>query len=207
VLRELKDRSSLYIGDEELRQLETFARRIRGEIFFAQRWMIVEGQGEYLIVHALARALAYDLDEHGVSVIDAQNNGYPPRFATLARALGIPWLGVFDGDQAGQAYCRGITDCGFDPAFVAQRCRTLPAGNLEQQLLADGFESELRAILQGFGKADAVMIDRQTLEKRLERDKTAYAAELASRISRDPTLAQRMPEAFRDAIAELRGLT
>src|SRR5262249_45454473 len=47
VLRELRDRSILFISDEELRQLETFARRIRGEIFFARRWMIVEGQGEY----------------------------------------------------------------------------------------------------------------------------------------------------------------
>jgi putative ATP-dependent endonuclease of OLD family len=207
VLRELRDRSSLHIDDEELRQLETFARRIRGEIFFARRWMIVEGQGEYLIVHALARELGYDLDEHGVSVIDAQNNGYPPRFATLARALGIPWLGIFDHDTAGQQYCRGIEECGFDPAFVAQRCRTLPAGTLEQQLLADGLEGELRAILQALGQSDALTIDRPTLEGRLGKYKTGYAAELASRISRDATLAQRMPQAFRDAIAQLRGLT
>ena len=38
---------------------------------------IVEGQADYLIVHALGRAQDYDLDEHGVSVIDAQNNGSP----------------------------------------------------------------------------------------------------------------------------------
>jgi hypothetical protein len=44
---------------------------VRGEIFFARRWLIVEGQAEYLIVHSLARSLGYDLDEHGVSVIDA----------------------------------------------------------------------------------------------------------------------------------------
>jgi putative ATP-dependent endonuclease of OLD family len=207
LLRELKERSSFFIDDEELRQLETFARRIRGEIFFARRWMIVEGQGEYLIVHALARALGYNLDEHGVSVIDAQNNGYPPRFATLARALGIPWLGVFDNDAAGQQYCRGIEECGFDPASVAQRCRTHPAGKLEQQLLADGLEIELRSILEVLGQADAHTIDRPTLEGRLEKGKTAYAAELALRIRGDATLALRMPQAFRDAIAELRLLT
>jgi predicted ATP-dependent endonuclease of OLD family len=61
--------------------------------------MIVEGQAEYLIVHALARQLGYDLDEHGVSVIDAVNNGHPATFAVLARALGIPWLAVLDGDD------------------------------------------------------------------------------------------------------------
>ena len=58
---------------------------------------IVEGQADYLIVHALGRAQDYDLDEHGVSVIDAQNNGSPDTFTALARALGIPWLAVFDG--------------------------------------------------------------------------------------------------------------
>src|SRR5206468_8714960 len=52
VLRELRDRSILHMSDVELRLLETFARRIRGEIFFARRWLIVEGQAEYLIVHA-----------------------------------------------------------------------------------------------------------------------------------------------------------
>lgn len=207
VLRELKDKSRLYIDDGELRALETFARRIRGEIFFATRWVIVEGQGEYLIVHALARCLGYDLDEHGVSVIDAMNNGHPAAFAALARALGIPWLAVFDGDQAGERYVRAIIDRDFEPAFVAGRCATLPAGNLEQQLFADGLELELRAVCQTIGHADAQAIDRATLEGRLADNKTKYAAELAVRITGNAGLAQRMPQAFRDAIAALRELT
>jgi putative ATP-dependent endonuclease of OLD family len=47
VIRDLRDRSRLFISDDELRSLETFARRVRGEIFFAKRWFIVEGQAEY----------------------------------------------------------------------------------------------------------------------------------------------------------------
>lgn len=101
-LRNLRDRSSLYVTDQELEGLEIFARRMRGEVFFAERWMIVEGQADYLLVNALARALDYDLDQHGVAVIDAQNNGNPVTFAALARALAIPWLAVFDGDDQGQ---------------------------------------------------------------------------------------------------------
>lgn len=206
VLRDLKDRSILFMSDEELSALETFARRIRGEIFFARRWLIVEGQAEYLIVHALGRAIGYDLDEHGVSVIDAMNNGHPATFAALARALSIPWLAVLDGDQAGQQYVQAITGRQFGPAFVAQRCRTLTAGNLEQQLLADGLEPDLRAILQALGQADAQAIDRPALEARLKNCKIDVAAKLAERIAVDPTLAPRMLQRFRDAIGELRGL-
>jgi putative ATP-dependent endonuclease of OLD family len=207
VLRELRDRSKLHIPDDELRALETYARRIRGEIFFAQRWFIVEGQAEYLIIHALARALNYDLDEHGVSVIDAVNNGNPATFAALARALGIPWLAVFDGDQAGQGYVRAILARDFTQAEVDQRCGTLPAGTLEQQLLADGLEAELRAALQKVGASNALTVDQAGLEKCLDEKKTRYAAELAVRLVSDDALPPRMPQAFRDAIGALRGLT
>jgi putative ATP-dependent endonuclease of OLD family len=205
-LRSLKDRSSLYISDEDLRSLETFARRIRGEIFFARRWMLVEGQGEYLIVHATARRLGYDLDEHGVSVIDSQNNGNPAIFAALARALSIPWLAIFDGDQAGQEFCQAIRNRGFSAGEVNARCQRLSAGNLEQQLLADGLEQELKAALVASGHADAPGLARPDLLARLDKCKGAYAAALAMEIAADDALANRMPEAFRSAISALRGL-
>ena len=207
VLRELRDEATLFIGDEELRALETCARRIRGEIFFANRWMIVEGQSEYLIVHALARQLDYDLDEHGVAVIDSKNNGHPAMFAALARALAIPWLAVFDGDDAGRGYMREIARLDRDAAYGTERCRTLEETNLELQLLSDGIEDELRSILQTLGQLDAADIDRPTLEKRLSTHKIRYAGELAKRIAEDATLAPRMPAPFQDAIASLRGLT
>ena len=206
VLRGLQNNSLLHMPDDELRALETFARRIRGEIFFATRWVIVEGQAEYLLMHALARQLGYDLDEHGVSVIDAVNNGHPATFAALARALGIPWIAVLDGDDAGRGYLQAIINRDFEPTFVNDRCKMHARGNLEQQLLADGLEAELRAVLETIGQADAPTIDRPTLERRLEGHKTACAAELAARITRDAALAQRMPSLFRDAIASLRGL-
>jgi putative ATP-dependent endonuclease of OLD family len=207
VLRDLRDESLLHMPDDELRALETYARRIRGEIFFARRWLIVEGQAEYLIVHALARALDYALDEHGVSVIDAMNNGHPATFASLARALGIPWIVVVDGDNAGQGYVHAISARGFDATLVSQRCRMHTAGNLEQQLLADGLEPDLRAVLQSIGVANVPTMDRTLLEVALSEHKVRYAAELSVRIATSPALAQRMPKKFRDAITALKGLT
>lgn len=205
-LRRLKDRSALFVSDAELSSLETFARRIRGEIFFARRWFLVEGQAEYLIVHALAKASGYDFDEHGVALIDAVNNGNPGTFAVLARALGIPWLAVFDGDDAGRGYCKSIADREFEPAFVATRCVTLPAGCIEDQLLADGLEPDLRQILFDIGQTDAMTIDTGALRARLLKNKIPCAAALALKLASDPALPPRMPEAFRSAIASLRGL-
>lgn len=207
VLRDLRERTLRFISDDELRSLETFARRIRGEIFFARRWFIVEGQAEYLLVHAMARELGYDLDEHGVAVIDAQNNGSPAIFAALARALSIPWLAIFDGDDAGQTYCRNIEARDFPAPFVASRCRTHASGDVEAQMIADGLEPELRAALTQAGVATAAATDEAALLDLLRNHKTAYAAALVDMLRGNTALAGRMPLSFRDAIADLRGLT
>jgi putative ATP-dependent endonuclease of OLD family len=207
VLRDLHDRALLYIGDDELRSLETFARRIRGEIFFARRWFIVEGQAEYLLVHAMARELGYEFDEHGVAVIDAQNNGNPAIFAALARALSIPWLAVFDGDDAGRGYCQSIAARDFDAALVAARCRTHAAADIEAQMIADGIHTELRTALTQAGVAAAATADAAALLDLLRNHKTGYAAALVDMMRGNAALAGRMPQAFRDSIADLRGLT
>ncbi len=58
-IKDLYSRSSLFVSDEDLLKLETFAKRIRGEIFFAHRWLLVEGQSEFHLIHAIAKALGY----------------------------------------------------------------------------------------------------------------------------------------------------
>ena len=206
-LRSLRDRSARYISDGELQSLETFARRMRGEILFAERWLIVEGQADYLIVHALASAADYDLDEHGVSVIDAQNNGKPDTFAALARALDIPWIAVFDGDCAGKKYLSAIEKRGFTMEEIKRRCRVHSKPDLEAQLIADGLDSELREILVELGESDASDLNDKELLEHVRDNKIDCAAALAARFRTTPSLANHGPEAFRHAIQQLRGLT
>lgn len=140
-LRRVFEESKKYVSDEELQKLETFVRRMRGEVFFAHRWLLVEGQTEHHLVHAIGVALDYNLDAHGVAVIDVQNNGSARGFVALARALAIPWLAVFDDDEGGQASMQQIEALGIGDAertarFAASsrndrttaRCRRTAAG-------------------------------------------------------------------------------
>jgi len=205
-IRDLYERSKTYIPDDELEQLETFARRIRGEIFFARRWLLVEGQSEYHLVHGIAEGLGYNLDEHGVSVIDFQNNGNPDCFAVLARSLGYPWLIVVDGDPAGQDFLEKIEARHFSAQERTLRCSRLPAGDLEQQLIADGLQAELKQALTDLGVAGAANLNDADLLAALKDAKGRYAAILARLCATDPVLAGRMPEPFRRAIQSLRGL-
>ena len=205
-LRKLRDRSAHYMSDEELRSLETFARRMRGEIFFAERWLIVEGQADYLVLNALARAMAYDLDVHGVSVVDAKNNGNPATLAAFARALGIPWLAVFDGDDAGREYLRDIRKRGFSSESVDERCRLHEHGDLESQLVVDGVGPELREILVELDVRNAADLTDQELSGALRQHKTKYAAALAGRLETNKRLAQRLAPAFRWMVGRSRNL-
>ncbi|MGU3390839.1 ATP-dependent nuclease [Sphingomonas sp. M1A8_2b] len=205
-LRVIKDKSTEFISDDELQKLETYARRIRGEIFFARKWLLVEGQSEYHLMHGIAQGMGYNLDEHGISVIDAVNNGNPESFAVLARALGYPWVMVVDGDNAGNRYVNSISRRGFSAPAMTQRVSQLPAGYLEQQLVADGLQPELKAILTQLGVAGAAILTDAGLIDALKGDKAGYAQVLANQCSRDPALALRMPAAFRQAITTIQGL-
>ena len=205
-LKELYKQSSYYVNNDDLKSLETYAQRSRGEILFAERWLIVEGQADYLLIHAIALAMDYDLDRYGVSVIDAQNNGEPAIFAALARALGIPWIAVFDGDDAGNKYIHRIKKKGFANEELENRCYTHSSGNLEEQLISDKLGSVLMDILRDIGKTKEQNLNNEDLLKKLDGAKTDYARELAVRIRNSKDLLESTPIAFRKAIEKLRGL-
>lgn len=202
-MRELREQSSHYVDGSALHSLETFAERMRGEIFFFQSWMLVEGQADYLIVHAMGTATDFDLGEHGVSVIDVQNNGRADTFAVLARALGIPWHAVFDDDKEGRKYINSIRGRGFEESEIKLRCDTHPAGDLEKQVLADGLGPEVRDALDRLGVRNAGGVGDEEVLQQLSKNKTSYAAILASMIADCPGLLERCPATFRAAIRKL----
>jgi|GEM_PF-1071307 putative ATP-dependent endonuclease of OLD family len=186
----------LVSASDEL-ELSFFGRRLRGEIFFGQRWLLVEGVSEYLLVRALGRAFDYDLDQHGVSIIDFQNNGSAGVYASLADAFSIPWVMVVDGDSGSKDFKRQLLNRGFSSDDLVRQVITLTEpNNLEDQLICDGHEMLLRGILQENGVAGANSCSVQDLKKKLKKNKTLYMRTLASQIVENVSLAEQMPVAF-----------
>src|SRR3546814_10730057 len=132
-LRAMREASRLFITEEEISKLESWAKRIRGEIFFASKWLLCEGQAEYAILGAVADKLGCPLDAHGIAVIDYQNNGSPGAFAALARALNYPWAMICDGDQGGNDHIDQLRSHNFTEAEITDLVTQLTAGiDLEQ---------------------------------------------------------------------------
>jgi putative ATP-dependent endonuclease of OLD family len=155
-LRAMRDASRTFIAEEEISKLESWAKRIRGEIFFASKWLLCEGQSEIAILGAVADKLGCPLDAHGIAVIDYQNNGSPGAFAALARALGYPWSMICDGDQGGNDHVGQLRSHNFTDAEIADRVTQLPAGvDLERLIVGSALRPCLLAAVRELDPAVA----------------------------------------------------
>jgi putative ATP-dependent endonuclease of OLD family len=191
---------------EDEHKLGFHGRRVRGEIFFARRWILVEGVTEYLLVHALGRALGWPLDTHGAAVIDFQQGDNAGIYPALAEGFGIPWHMVVDGDGEGRRFRQQILDRGFAEDDLTGHFENLtPPNDLEDQLIADGHEALLRQVLLEIGGGNsALTCPADEFSRRLHNRKPDYMGALATRIVADAALAQRMPAPFIRLITRLR---
>jgi putative ATP-dependent endonuclease of the OLD family len=204
-VRALRHRSRILPTAEDEEELGFHGRRIRGEIFFARRWVLVEGVTEYLLLHALGKALGWPLDTHGVSVIDFQQSGGAGIYATLGDAFGIPWHLIVDGDAESVKFKQQILDRGYSEDDLVGRFITLPQPNtLEAQLIADGHLQLLREIVAETMGDSALTCTEDEFRSRLKNRKTCYMGGLSVRVASDLGLAGQMPTAFVNLITNLR---
>jgi putative ATP-dependent endonuclease of OLD family len=188
-------------SEEDEIELGFHGRRVRGEIFFARRWLLVEGVCEHLLVHAIARALDWPLDDHGVTVIDFQQSGNAGVYPALADAFGIPWDMVVDGDGESEKFRQQIFDRGYTEDDIKDRFTTHPnPQDLEDCLVALGHEPLLRNILAETSGNVVLTCPPAEFIARLKNKKTGYMSKLAPMVAADPALATKMPKAFIDLI-------
>lgn len=148
-IKAMRDYSQRFIVDEEVAKLESWAKRIRGEIFFANKWLLCEGQAEYAVLGAVADTLGCPLDAHGISIIDYQNNGSPGAFAALARALDYPWAMICDGDDGGNGHIGQLLSHHFTDAEIQDRVTQLPKQiDLEKLIVTSALRPCMLAAVQ-----------------------------------------------------------
>jgi putative ATP-dependent endonuclease of OLD family len=129
--------------------LEDSAKRIRGEIFFARKWILAEGQSDFVLLNAMARLVIGDLDSHAVAVIDCQNNGPAGAFASLARTFGFPWAVLCDGDEGGNRFVGYLKAEEFSDAFLGRIVTRFAKGAALEEGLAASLPDDLIGELLG----------------------------------------------------------
>ncbi len=124
----------LIFSKDELREINMYIQRNRGDILFARKWFLYEGQTEDVIIPYFARLLDKEFDEHGVSGIMYRNNGSAGAFVKLAKVLDIPWLLLGDNDEQGKKSRKEVINCGYLEKDIAERFVLTKEKDIEHEL-------------------------------------------------------------------------
>jgi putative ATP-dependent endonuclease of OLD family len=208
-LRQLGEESQLYLSDAELADLDTYAKRIRGEVLFARAWLLCEGQSEYLLLRYFAELLGTPLDQAGVTVIDFQNNGSPGAFVGLARAFEIPWMMLCDNDSAREGFVRQVQNRGVTDAELSELVHPLPGDGVDWEmfLVRYGFIQEFREMLAersvALAKRESESGFEDEIASEVKADKTGYALALVEKLRDLSADASRVPPFLQTVIENI----
>jgi putative ATP-dependent endonuclease of OLD family len=166
---------------DELRKVGYHLRARRGVACFARCWLLVEGETEFWILPDLARLLGYDLSQEGVVCVEFAQCGLRP-LVKLARALGIEWHVLADGDPAGQEYA-AVARSLLRGDAEALRVSALAERDIEHCFWRHGHAAVFER-LAGAGPGSAPASPRRVIEKAVERrTKPGVAFELLAAVA------------------------
>ena len=196
-IRDFQARSYALLENEDREELEDWARRIRGEVFFSRFWILCEGQSEVFLLTALFDAIEFRLDAQGVSLIDYQNNGSPRAFACLARTFGFPWALLTDGDEQGRNTLSSLKNAGFREEELSARAVQLPDNtDLEAHIVNSTWRPLALAVAKEFEAGLTDDIDDRALAQSLRMHKPLWARRLGDRLRQTPPNVDNLPDAF-----------
>jgi hypothetical protein len=84
-------------SEEEFRLLSEFDAE-RSELFLARAAVLVEGATEKFALPFVFRALGYDADHEGISIVECGGKSGIPLIGRVSRAVGVPAVAVHDRD-------------------------------------------------------------------------------------------------------------
>ena len=124
--------------EEELRKIAFHIRINRPMSLFARTWILVEGETEIWLLNEFAAILGVDLMAEGIRLVEYAQCGVKP-LTKLANHLGISWLLMADGDEAGTHYVENAKNNGNKENVIL-----LPDRDIEHFLFNHGFERVYR---------------------------------------------------------------
>ncbi|MDG6894144.1 ATP-dependent endonuclease [Volucribacter amazonae] len=127
-----------HINKEDLRRLNFHVHYNRSLALFARMWILVEGETEVWILSELAKLLDIHLDIYGIRLVEFAQSGLKP-LIKYAKAMGIQWYVLTDGDDAGLKYAEIVKNMLPEYENASQRLTVLPQKDIEHFFYTQGF--------------------------------------------------------------------
>jgi len=127
--------------DRELQAIDYSIRLAKGHYLFSRCWLLVEGESDFHLMPLLFEVMGHSQDQVSFSVLEISqviDKGEP--LIKLAKALGIQWFLMADGDQAGNDYVNRANNHLESGECLADRARKLNHADIEHEFWQNGYE-------------------------------------------------------------------
>jgi putative ATP-dependent endonuclease of OLD family len=127
-------------ADRELQAIDYSIRLAKGHYLFSRCWLLVEGESDYHLMPLLFEAMGYSQDQISFSVLEfSQAFEKGESFIKLAKALGIQWFMMADGDQEGRGYIKRAKKHLENGKTITDRAVTLNNADIEHEFWRNGY--------------------------------------------------------------------
>lgn len=136
------------LTDREIQAVNYHICFTRGHYLFSRCWILIEGESDFHLLPLLFEALGHSQDRVSFSVLEISQvieKGEP--FIKLAKAFGIQWFLMADGDTAGQDYVLRANNYLEVGEVLADRARSLQYRDLEHEFWHNGYDTYITNIV------------------------------------------------------------
>jgi putative ATP-dependent endonuclease of OLD family len=126
--------------DRELQAIDYSIRSAKGHYLFSRCWLLVEGESDFYLMPLLFELMGHSQDQVSFSVLEITqviDKGEP--LIKFAKALGIQWFMMADGDPAGNDYVNRANNHLATGESPADRARALTHADIEHEFWHNGY--------------------------------------------------------------------
>jgi putative ATP-dependent endonuclease of OLD family len=198
-----------YLTDREIQAINYNICLTRGYYLFSRCWLLLEGESDFHLMPLLFELMGYSLDQISISILEiSQVIGKGEPLIKFAKALGIQWFLMADGDDAGTDYVTRSGGYLENNEILADRARNLTNPDIEHEFWYNGYDdfminmvsqqrqNEINIEAAGNTKKKTKLLIKAAI--RQAGGKPAFAQELASEI--DKRGANTIPQTIQDII-------
>ncbi|ABR74812.1 ATP-dependent endonuclease [Actinobacillus succinogenes] len=192
------------LGKEDLRRLTFHIHHNRSLALFSRTWILVEGETEVWILAELAKLLDINLSMEGIRIVEFAQSGLRP-LIKYAKAMGIEWYVLTDGDEAGRKYSETAHNLLEEHEMSSQRITTLPKLDIEHFFYTEGFENVFIRLAR-WERQGRYLPMRKIIQRAIQRtSKPDLAIALSAEMERRGT--QSIPLLFKRLFSKVLNLT
>ena len=124
----------------ELQAIDYSIRLAKGHYLFSRCWLLVEGESDYHFMPLLFEVMGHSQDQVSFSILEISqviDKGEP--LIKFAKALGIQWFLMADGDQAGTDYVNRASNHLATGESLSGRALALAHTDIEHEFWHSGY--------------------------------------------------------------------